>query len=300
MGIIFDFKRYAIHDGPGIRTTVFLKGCPLNCDWCHNPEGKANTSEFMWWKDRCLSCHDCVQACPQEAISFSNDDIFLDPAACNFCNACTDVCHSQALMRVDREMTLNEVMDELEKDRPFFEESGGGVTFSGGEPLMQPDFLLKLLQACKTRGIHTAVDTCGFARFEDLERISPFVDLFLYDLKLIDDEKHIKHTGVSNGRILQNLRKLAQQHANIIVRVPLIPGINDSSADRHALEDFLLSLESIQGVCILPYHKAGIAKAKRLLRDVSPSFQTGPPSTEQVDQLIQSLEKHGFDVQVGG
>jgi pyruvate formate lyase activating enzyme len=197
-------------------------------------------------------------------------------------------------------MTPSEVMAEVEKDLPFFAESGGGVTFSGGEPLMQPDFLLELLQMCQKRGIHTAVDTCGFTEFEDLARITPFVDLFLYDLKFIDDEKHLQHTGVSNQRILENLRKLVQEHSNVIIRVPLIPGINDTSADLQALEAFLLSLESVQVVSLLPYHKAGVAKAKRLKRPAPPSFQTERPTTDQVDLFVQSLKKHGFDVQVGG
>ncbi len=177
-GMVFDIKRYAIHDGPGIRTTVFLKGCLLNCPWCHNPEGKAKEQEFMWWKEKCTGCRDCQNVCTRGAVDFSDDFLLFDKTKCDLCGVCADACNSQALKLVGKKMTVTEVMKEVEKDVAFYDESGGGVSLSGGEPLLQPDFTHSLLKACKELGIHTAVDTCGHADGDVLLRISEHVDLF--------------------------------------------------------------------------------------------------------------------------
>jgi pyruvate formate lyase activating enzyme len=298
MGIIFDIKRYAIHDGPGIRTTVFLKGCPLDCSWCHNPEGKAMESEFMWRENRCLGCRACQKSCPKSAISFDSAAPIIDYSKCIMCLNCVDACYSEALELVGRDLTVPEVMEEINKDRVFFDESGGGVTFSGGEPTTQPEFLVSLLVECKKMGIHTAVDTSGYTTSETLLEISELVDLFLYDLKLMDDEKHKKYCGVSNGSILNNLRKLSERGNQIIIRFPLIPDVNDDEENVEELEAFVSSLRNVKDLSILPYHKTGVFKNKRLKGRAA--FTGQIPTEKKIFNIQQILEKFGLSVKIGG
>lgn len=300
MGMIFDIKRYAIHDGPGIRTTVFLKGCPLNCLWCHNPEGKSAEQEFMWWEKRCIGCRDCQKACAKNAISFSDDTLILDVGECDFCGACLAVCHSKALELIGRDLTVGQLMREIEKDLAFYDESGGGVTFSGGEPLMQPVFLHSLLKACKERKIHTAVDTCGYVDPKILLDIGELADLFLYDLKVIDDKKHIEFTGVSNKLILENVKKLSDIGHKVVVRFPLIPNVNDEETDIMELGTFVSSLRNVKELHILPYHEAGAEKAKRLRKQKEPLFVSHPPSAEGLSEIVEMLRDFGLEIQVGG
>lgn len=297
--MIFDIKRYAIHDGPGIRTTIFFKGCPLNCIWCHNPEGKARDQEFMWRKERCIGCRDCQNICAKNAISFSDDSILLDKRKCDLCGACVDACHSQALNLVGKNMTAAQIIKEIEKDMVFYDESRGGATFSGGEPLMQPRFLHSLLKACKELGIHTAVDTCGYANSQVLSKINRHVDLFLYDLKVINDEKHMKFTGVSNKLILENLKKLSHNGQKIIVRFPLVPGVNDDEKDILELGAFLSSLKSVKKLSILPYHKAGFEKLKRLKKPTDSFFMSRSPSADTLSEIQEKLRKFGLKIQIG-
>jgi pyruvate formate lyase activating enzyme len=298
--LVFDIKRFAIHDGPGIRTTVFLKGCPLNCLWCHNPEGKAREREFMWWREKCMGCRDCQGACTKSAISFSDDSLLLDRRKCDLCGACVNACHSQALKLIGREMTVVQIMQEIEKDTLFYDESKGGVTFSGGEPLMQPSFLLDLLKACKEMGIHTAVDTCGYANSDVLLKISKHVDLFLYDVKVIDDEKHIKFTGVSNKLVLDNLNMLSKIGQKIIVRFTLIPGVNNDKEDILELGAFVSSLENVKEISILPYHKGGIEKLKRLRKPEDLLFVSHSPTAEAISEIERTLKDFGLTTQIGG
>ncbi len=299
-GVVFDIKRYAIHDGPGIRTTVFLKGCLLNCPWCHNPEGKAREQELMWWKERCIGCRDCQTACSKDAISFPDDLLILDKAKCDLCGACVDACHSDALKLAGRKMSVAQVMKEIEKDMAFYDESGGGVSLSGGEPLLQPDFSSSLLKACKEIGIHTAVDTCGHVGSEVLARICEHTDLFLYDLKVINDEKHMKFTGVSNQLILENLKKLSDSGQKVVARFPLVPGVNDDEKDILELGELVSSLNNVKELSILPYHKAGVEKSRRLGRPADSSFVNYSPSTERLKEIEEILKGFGLQVQIGG
>lgn len=294
MGIIFDIKRYAIHDGPGIRTTVFLKGCPLTCAWCHNPEGIAKEPEFMWSEERCIHCKTCQSICPQNAVSFDHTPQ-IDNQKCNVCNACSTACPSQALELIGKEMSVTHVVKEIEKDVLFYDESNGGVTISGGEPLMQPAFLYNLLKACKTRNIHTAVDTSGYAPLKTLTKISRYTDLFLYDVKGMNNETHKKVTGVSNTLILKNLKALSRTK-DIIVRYPLIPGITDSKKDIAAFAEFISSIP-VKEIDVLPYHKAGVEKAKKLKK---PVFIADPPSAETVEDMRKMLKRVGMKVKIGG
>jgi pyruvate formate lyase activating enzyme len=246
--LIFDIKKFSIHDGPGIRTTVFFKACPLSCQWCHNPESQAPELEMMVRPSRCIQCQACLSVCAQGAISWEYDLAFTDMERCTLCGACVEACHSEAREIVGREMTVAQVMTEIEKDIAFYEESGGGVTFSGGEPLQQRDFLLALLKGCKERGIHTAVDTSGFAAWETLDSVRQHVNLFLYDLKLMDDTRHQRFTGVSNELILRNLQMLSAHRHSILLRVPIIPGINDDDENIRQIGAFAATLPHLTPV----------------------------------------------------
>src|SRR5512143_1245373 len=196
-GMVYDIMRFSTRDGPGIRTTVFFKGCPLSCWWCHNPESQSPQREVILREQRCIRCGACLEACPHHAIAWRDGEPFTDRAVCERCGICTSGCYAEVRQIVGREMTVEQVVAEIAPDTAFYDESQGGVTFSGGEPLLQPDFLLALLQACKTRDLHTAIDTSGFAAWDTLDRIRCFTDLFLYDLKVIDDERHREFTGVT-------------------------------------------------------------------------------------------------------
>ncbi|MBU7032483.1 MAG: glycyl-radical enzyme activating protein [Theionarchaea archaeon] len=299
MGLIFDIKKYALHDGPGIRTTIFFKGCPLACPWCHNPEGKAAAPELMWSPDRCLHCSDCLEACPRKALSFTEDRLTVDCRACNGCGTCTASCTPHALEMVGTEKTVDDILKEIEKDVLFYDESGGGVTFSGGEPLMQTTFLKTLLHVCRDFGIHTAVDTCGFASPRDILKLAPDVDLFLYDLKVINNEKHTFLTGKSNELILQNLELLIQQQSTLWVRYPVIPSYNESDEDIQDLGNFLTSL-GVPTVTLLPYHAAGTHKVDRLLFNHSPPCAIQPPSEARMNQISAKLKGFGLHVMTGG
>jgi pyruvate formate lyase activating enzyme len=256
-GIIFDIKKYALHDGPGIRTTVFLKGCPLNCWWCHNPEGQNPEPEVFWTS----------QTANQEIIG--------------------------------REVTVDEVIAEIEKDRIFYDESGGGATFSGGEPLMQPYFLENLLSTCQTLEISTALDSCGYASWEIIEKIKDKVDLFLYDLKVIDDKKHQKYTGVSVSPILSNLKKLDNEGKKIIIRFPVITGITETEENINQLAEWITKLKSIQEINLLPFHKIGYSKYEKLNRE-NKLLDLNPPSSERLDQLVDTFRELGFITKIGG
>jgi len=303
-GCVFDVKRYSIHDGPGIRTTFFFKGCPLSCWWCHNPEGISPFPAPSYHANRCIGCGRCVRGCPHGARSFGSSGIIHDKTRCEESRICEQVCPTRAIEFVGAEMTVEELLRLARRDIPFYDESGGGVTFSGGEPLMQPEFLLECLRALESEEISTAVDTSGCCREKDLLSAADYADLFLFDVKAIDPDLHELYTGVKNSGILSNLRSLDRRlqergRGSINIRIPLIPGVNDSAEDLGAMVELALGLRSLSGVNVLPYHSTGSGKYKNLgmeyrMRD------TPPPSEEIVARAMSLFAAQGIHVVKGG
>jgi len=294
-GIVFDIKRFSIHDGPGIRTTVFLKGCPLRCAWCHNPESQRREPQIMLRPSRCIACGECIDHCPEGAIRWNGTGTLTDRDLCLECGACTAYCAGEARELIGREMHLPELLAEIKRDLAFFDESGGGVTFSGGEPLSQAEFLLGLLQGCKEMEIHTAVDTCGAATWAALDRVRPFVDLFLYDIKLIDGKRHRAATGADNTIILSNLRLLAEAGQAIELRLAIIPGINDDEANLRATAEFATTLPNLAGISILPFHNTAQDKYSRLGLDY-PMSGVRPPDEAHLNQIGDLMRAYGLPV----
>lgn len=296
-GLVFHLMRFSLHDGPGIRTTVFLKGCPLRCWWCHNPESQLPEPEVIYFEEHCIRCGDCVRACPHGALHL-NQQLIHDPDLCQRCGECVKACSTPARRLAGRWMTVPDVLAEVVKDEVFFDESGGGITVSGGEPLMQAEFVEALLAACRTRRIRTVLDTCGFADSSVIRRVSENVDLFLYDLKLMDCERHRHFTGVKNDLVLRNLKILAERGSAVIVRVPVIPGVNDNSDNLDALSDFLSPL-GLQEIDLLPFHRIGSDKYQRL--HLSYGMEgVDPPTAGQIEAIAARLRCDGFSVRIGG
>ena len=259
LGSIFNIQRFSINDGPGIRTTVFLKGCPLRCLWCHNPESQSKVAEISYDTKKCFSCGKCVDACQKKCHTNYGKHIF-DRSNCIGCGACCAVCPSKALELYGRSVTDDEVMLEILRDKIFYETSGGGVTISGGEPLFQPEFSAQIIQMCKAHGIHTAIETCGFASENDLCSVVKFSDLVLFDIKETDEELHQKYTGAPLGPILRNLSLVNEMQIPFIIRAPLIPTLNDRENHINALMDIRSSMKYCQGIEIMPYHDIGVYK----------------------------------------
>ncbi len=303
--LVFNIQRFSVHDGPGIRTTVFLKGCPLNCWWCHNPESQETKPAISLLPDRCIDCGACLDACPNDiagplvgqAQSPNNGS-----RRCLRCGACAESCPSGARTTIGTAYTVDELMKELDKDQIFYDESEGGVTFSGGEPLgpkSKTSFLLACLAACRERGYHTAVDTCGHVPRENLLAAASLVDLFLYDLKLMDNELHRRYTGVGNRLILENLKALSTTGAKVWIRVPLIPGINDDTENIEATAAFLSSFQVPYPVCLLPYHKVGGDKYRRLGKTY-PLSEIDPPAVDHTSGIADCFRAKGLEVKIGG
>lgn len=306
IGTVFDIKKYAIHDGPGIRTTVFFQGCPLACWWCHNPESQSPRPALLYRANRCVGCGTCVDACPQHAIELSptpngsgagdREIIALtNRDRCDVCGRCADVCYHGARIVSGKKMTVAEIIFEIERDLPFYDQSGGGVSFSGGEPLLQGKFLAALLRECRQREIDTVVDTSGFAPWDLIDSLLGDIDLFLYDLKLIDDDRHQEYTGVSNKLILRNLQRLAENGARVEIRIPLIPGINDDVENLAGSADFISGLPNITAVELMPYHEIAAAKYESLrIPYLLPG--TIPPSDSALQKAARYFNNKGLSV----
>jgi pyruvate formate lyase activating enzyme len=300
-GRIFDIKRFAVHDGPGVRTTVFLKGCPLHCLWCHNPESIGSGPDLFVRSARCARCYACIPVCPKKAISKGpkKGPVVVDRDKCDLCGACAEACMYDALALAGREVDAAEVMAEVERDRVFYEQSGGGVTLSGGEPLAQPAFCRELLLGFKARGFHTALDTSGLAAWATLASCAEPADLVLYDLKMIDDRRHRETTGVSNAPILANLKKLAAGPKPVAVRIPLMAGVNDGPADIRSAIEFLKPLPAVKTVGLLRYHKGGQEKYRSLGQAACFKIYE-PPSDERLADIRRAFADAGFQVRIGG
>ncbi|MGD9566946.1 MAG: trans-4-hydroxy-L-proline dehydratase activase [Sedimentibacter sp.] len=295
---IFNIQKFSVHDGPGIRTTVFFKGCPLKCWWCHNPESQSINKQMLYDRDKCVLCGTCVRICTEKAIKIENNILTTDPNKCSYCGKCEIYCIPGARQIAGKYYTVEEIFYEVMKDKVFYEQSNGGVTVSGGEPLLQIDFVEELLIKLKKENIHTAVDTCGAVSFENIQRVAPYTDVFLYDIKLMDDEKHIKYTGVTNKLILENLKKLSQIHNKINIRMPIIEGVNSDKKHIQATIDFIRDL-NIKKVNLLPYHDIAKHKYKKL-NITYPEDKMFKPSEEKMQYFKEMFEIEGYEVKIGG
>ena len=296
-GVIFDIKRFAVHDGPGIRTTLFFKGCPLSCWWCHNPEGISLEPEMIHYPFKCIHCAHCIDVCNQNALSMKQGTIERKHVSCISCGICSTVCPSTSHQMIGQTFSVDEVMSEIEKDHIFYHASSGGVTFSGGEPLLQADFLRKVLQQCGKQGIHTTLDTSGYASSSVFNAMIESVDLFLFDLKIVGDEFHKKYTGVSNRSILSNLSTLDEMKKRYIIRFTVIPGITDTDANIEETIEVVSCLNTINTISLLPFHNVR-EKYDRLGKKYKLN-NLPSPSIENMEKIKRLFEQKGFHVTIG-
>jgi pyruvate formate lyase activating enzyme len=308
---IFDIRRYSINDGPGIRITIFMKGCPLRCAWCHNPESQSPEVQKLYTVSKCIGAKDCIEVCPNKALTLTPEGIVTDTAACNLCGLCAEACPSKAIEMSGKLFGVEDLMQIIERERVHIEHSNGGVTFSGGEPLMHPEFLIEMLKACGEKGLHRAVDTCGFASTETLLEVAKHTDLFLFDLKLMDPVQHKKWTGVDNRLILKNLKVLAETGVSINIRIPFIKNINSGVEEITEMAEFIagLSFKNRESefatpvqkmlVNLLPYHNIASGKYKKLEMFYD-SAAMDEPTSEELKTAAEIFEKYGIEVEVGG
>lgn len=294
-GIVFDIKRYAIHDGPGIRTLVFLKGCPMQCQWCANPESQTSRPEISHLKAECLQCKTCVHICPEKAVTIDSDTHLIDRNACTLCRACAEACPTDAMEVVGTAYAAGELFDRVIKDAHFWAKSSGGLTLSGGEPLFQPEFVKAFLKQCKKNYIHTAVETCLYTPINLLKAIQPLVDYFLCDLKIMDPSRHRNFTGVTNQQILENAAYLLRSDQALRIRMPLIPGINDDTTNLDALGRFIQSHRPGAELELLPYHRLGKDKYHRLNRPYALDHLK-PPTPKMMNTAIDQLKSFNLDL----
>jgi pyruvate formate lyase activating enzyme len=298
-GKIFAIKRFSLHDGPHLRTTVFFKGCSLDCRWCHNPEGISRRLQTVSSVDRCIGCGECISHCPQQALSIGAHGVERSIDICDSCGECVQRCPALVHEQTGWQVTVDEVMKEIEKDIPFYDQSGGGVTFSGGEPFDQPKFLMALLTSCRDLSIHRTIDTSAHASRINLLAAAEHADLILCDIKHMDSEQHKKFTGVGNERILENIRLLAESGCELRIRLPLIPGVNDSRSNIAATIEFIKRLETVSSVDVLPYHQAARPKYKKL-GTVYPGNTIPGLDNSSLEQTLVMLNQHGLAAVVGG
>lgn len=311
-GKVYDVQGFSVQDGPGIRTTVFMKGCPLRCPWCHSPESQEFHVQLSWMSTKCVgldTCTKCLDACGKGAISpgrtlknattqESVRHIHIDRSICDNCGDCAEVCVRNALDMCGTDFTVENLLERVLKDKPFYEQSGGGVTISGGEPLAQPEFVLRLLVRLREYGIHTAVDTTGYAQYDIIKNILPHTDLFLYDLKHMDSRRHKALTGVPNELILENATKIAEDGGKMQIRIPIIPDFNDSAGSIRETGIFCRSLgEAVTLIQLLPYHNLGIMKYPRI-DDRQVVLEADPPPDRKIHSLKTVLENLGLYVTV--
>lgn len=301
-GTIFNIQRFSIHDGPGIRTTVFLKGCPLRCFWCHNPEGLHKAIEIQFDSARCIGCGECVRICPQGAQVINEQGRIYHREICAVCGACVETCFADGLQLVGREISVEQVMAEVLLDRAFYANSGGGVTLSGGEPLLQPDFSLAVLAACQEAGIHTALETTTYCAWKTLEKTLPLTDLFMVDIKHLNLDKHRAVTGVSNTPILANIRRLAASGKPVIFRVPVVPGVNDTPDEIDAIASFVHELSATRAeddadlfVELLPFHRLAEDKYTSLGLEYR-AADLEPPTKDHLAGLAEVVRARGVRV----
>lgn len=288
--LIFDVKRFAVHDGDGIRTTVFFKGCPLSCVWCHNPEGISPKVEIGFYSHKCINCGSCANVCEQKAHEMTTNVHSFDRNKCIYCGDCEDACLGDALKLHGKEVSVDDLLPILTEDKSFYETSGGGVTLSGGECLMQADFCRDLLKALKEIGIRTAVDTCGFVPRGSFMKVLPYTDIFLYDLKAYDSEVHKKCTGQSNALIIENLRYLDSVGKAVEIRIPFVPGFNDGEIEK--LAELISELKNVTRVKILPYHNYAASKYASL--GLAATLPQSLPTDEQLDSAREVMRAHGI------
>ncbi len=300
---VFNVQKYSIHDGDGIRTTIFFKGCPVNCAWCHNPESQRYHKELLYFKDRCTGCGKCVQHCPNGANTIIDGKAELDRSKCTVCGICTDWCLSTTRDIAGKEYTVKELVKEAEKDRQFYEQSGGGITLSGGEVMCQDmDYIEELCRILHDKGYSVNIDTCGYAPYENFKRILPYVDTFLYDIKALDKQTHEKFIGVDNTLILENLKKLSADGARINIRIPTISGVNATEEFMNSVVNFLKENSiSVAQVNLLPYHNTGKHKYSKLDRDYDTEGIFEKPSEESMELFQNIFVKNGFNnTKIGG
>lgn len=296
-GKILNIQRCSIHNGPGIRTTVFFKGCPMKCLWCHNPESQSFKNEIMYDEERCTQCQSCINACSDNCISLRDNKIKTDLDRCIFCENCIDYCINEARELIGRDISAKDLVDELMKDSEFFKNSNGGITLSGGEALSQGNFTIEVAKLFKKRGISVALDTCGFVHSDQLKEISQYIDIFLYDIKIIDPKKHKKFTGVDNKLIFENLQLLSNLGSRIFIRIPVIEGINTSECEIQGILDLIEKID-VEKISLLPYHEIGRHKYNKLNLDFDNKIMK-VPSEEMIEKIKKIFEKK-YTVEIGG
>ncbi len=296
VGRIFEIQRFSLHDGPGIRTTVFLQGCPLRCVWCHNPEGISVHPLISFQADQCVGCGHCFNVCPHGAHALVEGLHVLNRERCEVCGTCVEGCYARAIEGVGRQVSVAEVLELVRRDQPFYQASGGGLTLSGGEPTLQFGFARALLQAARAEGFHCCVETCGFGPAEHFAQLLPLVDLFLFDLKETDTERHLAFTGVPREGIAENLRLLHDRGGHVCLRLPLIPGYNDRSEHFAAVAELVHSLPGLEGVELMPYHRLGTAKLERLGLAAGARAAIEPPTEAVAEMWIAAFAALGVKV----